>query len=187
MILPEDYINRPVRSLQTMLQVLSSVFSDLPNVNPDGVYGASTQAAVSAFQKKYNLPVTGVACNRTWNRLAAEYLRHAPGVLPPEPLRIVLQPGQTISPGEENLHLYLIQAMMAALAKLYAGAKPLAITGVYDAATEQAVLRLQALFGHAQTGVIDHRFWAYLTRLYTLSSGDGTIASPAVPASRFLL
>ena len=29
MILPEDYINRPVRSLQTMLQVLSTIFPAL--------------------------------------------------------------------------------------------------------------------------------------------------------------
>ena len=39
MTLPEDYINRPVRSLQTMLQVLSNVFPALLNVNPDGIYG----------------------------------------------------------------------------------------------------------------------------------------------------
>lgn len=39
MTLPEDYINRPVRSLQTMLQVLSNVFPALLTVNPDGIYG----------------------------------------------------------------------------------------------------------------------------------------------------
>ncbi len=43
MILPEDYINRPVRSLQTMLRVLSTIFPALLNVNPDGIYGESTK------------------------------------------------------------------------------------------------------------------------------------------------
>lgn len=105
------------------------------------------------------------------------------------PLRIVLQPGQTIAPGERNLHVYLVQAMLQALGQCYANASPPAVTGVLDASTQRAVRSLQALFGHEQTGVIDHRFWAYLTRLYTLSAGDGTqsASSGAAPAAKYLL
>ena len=141
MILPEDYINRPVRSLQTMLQVLSTIFPALLNVNPDGIYGESTKNAVSAFQRFAHLPATGIAETETWNALAGCYLRHAPSVLPPEPLRIVLQPGQTIAPGERNLHVYLVQAMLQALGQCYANASPPAVTGVLDASTQRAVRR----------------------------------------------
>lgn len=98
MTLPEDYINRPVRSLQTMLQVLSNVFPALLTVNPDGIYGETTQKAVRAFQRFSGLPETGIAEQETWNSLASCYLCHAPSVLPPEPLRIVLQPGQKLPP-----------------------------------------------------------------------------------------
>ena len=139
MMLPEDYINRPVRSLQTMLQVLSNVFPALLNVNPDGIYGEATQKAVRAFQRFSGLPETGIAEQETWNSLASCYLRHAPSVLPPEPLRIVLQPGQEIAPGEQNLHLFIIQAMMAALAGRFSNANPPEVTGVFDAATKKAV------------------------------------------------
>lgn len=69
MILPEDYINRPVRSLQTMLRVLSTIFPALLNVNPDGIYGESTKNAVSAFQRFAHLPATGIAETETWNAL----------------------------------------------------------------------------------------------------------------------
>ena len=190
MTLPEDYINRPVRSLQTMLQVLSNVFPALLTVNPAGISGQTTQKAVRAFQRFSGLPETGIAEQETWNSLASCYLRHAPSVLPPEPLRIVLQPGQEISPGEQNLHLFIIQAMMAALAGRFSNANPPEVTGVFDAATKKAVLELQALFGHAQTGVIDRRFWAYLARLYTLSIGDGTTSASsdaAFASNRYLL
>lgn len=189
MISPEDYVKKPVRSLQTMLQTLCAVFPPLPSVNPDGIYGDATCAAVAAFQTFSGLAATGIADHETWNTLVACYLRHAPRVLPPEPLRIVMQPMQTISPGEQNLHLYLVQAMIAALSECYAAEKPPAVTGVFDAETERAVRALQALFGHEQTGVIDHRFWAYLTRLYTLSAGDGTqsASSGAAPAAKYLL
>lgn len=189
MIFPEDYVNRPVRSLQTMLRVLSAVFPDLPRVNPDGIYGESTEKAVRAFQSRENLPITGTADNDTWNRLADCYLRHGPAVLPPEPLSISWNPGQVILPGEENLHLFLMQAMMAALAALYAEAEPPAVTGRYDAATKKAVLKLQALFGLEPDGVIDQRFWAHLSRLYRLSAGNGTVRSSqeTFSESRYLL
>ena len=177
MIFPEDYINRPVRSLQTMLRVLSAVFPELPRVDPDGIYGKSTEKAVRAFQAREHLPVTGTADNETWTHLTGCYLRHAPAVLPPEPLCISWDPGQAILPGEENLHLYLMQAMMAALSKLYAEAGAPEITGRYDAATKKAVLELQALFGLDANGVIDQRFWAHLSRLYRLSAGNGTVQS----------
>ena len=183
MILPEDYINRPVRSLQTMLRVLSTIFPALLNVNPDGIYGDATCAAVAAFQTFSGLTATGIAETETWNALAGCYLRHAPSVLPPEPLRIVLQPGQTIAPGERNLHVYLVQAMLQALGQCYANSDPPAVTGILDASTQRAVRKLQSLFGHEQTGVIDHRFWAYLTRLYTLSAGDGTQGAPSASSA----
>ena len=172
-----------------MLRVLSAVFPDLPRVDPDGIYGKSTEKAVRAFQSRENLPITGTADNDTWDRLTDRYLRHAPSVLPPEPLCISWDPGQVILPGEENLHLYLMQAMMAALSKLYAEAKPPEITGRYDAATKKAVLELQALFGLDANGVIDQRFWAHLARLYRLSAGNGAVqvSREAFLENRYLL
>ena len=80
--------------------------------------------------------------------------------------------------------------MMAALAGRFSNANPPEVTGVFDAATKKAVLELQALFGHAQTGVIDRRFWAYLARIYTLSIGDGTTSASsdaAFTSNRYLL
>ena len=183
MMTAEQYVGQPIRSLQTMLRVLSTIFPALLNVNPDGIYGESTKNAVSAFQRFAHLPATGIAETETWNALAGCYLRHAPSVLPPEPLRIVLQPGQTIAPGERNLHVYLVQAMLQALGQCYANSDPPAVTGILDASTQRAVRSLQALFGHEQTGVIDHRFCAYLTRLYTLSAGDGTHGTPSASSA----
>ncbi len=178
MILEQDFQNRPVQSLQTMLQTLSRVFPDIPEVLPDGVYGRSTQAAVSAFQARAALPVTGFADGETWNQLVSAFLRHAPRVLPPEPLQPIWQPMQTIAPGEKNLHLYLIQAMMLALAEVYENLPRPRVTGLYDEETRLAVASHQALFGLPQESAIDQSFWAALAKLYTLSAGDGR-RSPA--------
>ena len=65
----ESFIGQPIRSLQTMLRVIAEDDSRLPTVVPDGLYGQSTLQAVSAFQRLYGLPVTGIADRITWERI----------------------------------------------------------------------------------------------------------------------
>ena len=43
----ESFLNQSVRSLQTMLQVVSMADPRLPTVIPDGIFGPTTRRAVS--------------------------------------------------------------------------------------------------------------------------------------------
>lgn len=88
-------------------------------VVPDGIYGPDTEAAVTAFQARHDLPPTGEADQATWNRVVDAYLKLGSFVLPIEALRIRWQPQQSIDAGEENLHLFPIQAMLAVLPTRY--------------------------------------------------------------------
>ena len=49
---PESFVVQPVRSLQTMLRVISGRYTELPTIIPDGIYGPQTMTAVTAFQRK---------------------------------------------------------------------------------------------------------------------------------------
>ena len=69
----ESFLQQPIRSLQTMLRVLAELDDRYLPVIPDGIYGQSTIAAVSNFQKNHGLPVTGVTDLDTWERISAEY------------------------------------------------------------------------------------------------------------------
>lgn len=109
------YIGKPIRSLQTMLRVIAAADEAIPQVVPDGIYGPDTEAAVTAFQARSGLPPTGEADQATWNRVVDAYLKLGSFVLPIEALRIRWQPQQSIDAGEENLHLFPIQAMLAVL------------------------------------------------------------------------
>lgn len=51
-------------------------------------------------------------------------------------------------------------------------------TGVHDAASVAAVRWLQKLSGLPQTGAIDQTTWAYLSGLYTLTTGTGDPTPP---------
>lgn len=176
MMRPEQYIGRPIRSLQTMLRTLARVDGRLPSVVPDGIYGADTEKAVRAFQQRAGLPVTGQTDNRTWNAIAAAYAAQSPQVLPATPLRIRWTPGQVILENSRNTHLFLMQSMLLALRRYYGNAPALEVTGVHDANSVAAIRWLQARAALPQTGQIDQTTWAYLAGLYELSTGDGELS-----------
>ena len=66
----ESFLQQPVRSLQSMLRVLSERDSRYQSVIPDGIYGPSTVSAVSAFQRIHGIPVTGVTDHRHGTQLS---------------------------------------------------------------------------------------------------------------------
>lgn len=62
-----------VRQLQYMLQVLSSVISEIPTVEVDGIFGPATRSAVVAAQRYFGLTPTGVVDERTWLTLESQF------------------------------------------------------------------------------------------------------------------
>ena len=61
----ESFVEQPVRSLQTMLRVIAEDDPTLPTVIPDGIYGPATMIAVTSFQRREGIPVTGIVDERT--------------------------------------------------------------------------------------------------------------------------
>ena len=170
---PANYVGQPIRSLQTMLRTIAHADEALLKLVPDGIYGPNTVRAVREFQRQNGLPVTGETDSATWNRLVAVYTVQSPSVLPAASVSIRWTPNRVLSAGSRNSHLFLIQSMLRSLARFYANAPALTVTGVHDAASVAAVKWLQRLAALPPTGEIDQTTWAYLSGLYTLASGDG--------------
>lgn len=62
-----------VSVLQTYLNRVSDVYTSIPKLTVDGVYGQSTAGAVRAFQRIFGLEETGVTGSATWESIAEEY------------------------------------------------------------------------------------------------------------------
>lgn len=167
---PESFIGQPIRSLQTMLRVLAeNDRSYIPTI-PDGIYGPETVKAVSAFQRKHGLAVTGVTDQATWEAIVAEY---GPALIEQEeahPLFIILEPKQILRKGERHPNLYLVQSMLTVLGQVYESILPPANTGLLDDATADALAAFQALNGLPMTGNLDKRTWKHLTLQYPLAA-----------------
>ena len=162
----ESFVGQPIRSLQTMLRVIAENDRTLPSVIPDGIYGPDTVNAISAFQRRSALPVTGVADQATWDAVVAAYEPALIEVDEAEPLLIILDPGQVIRRGEANPNLYLVQAILTVLSEAYASIPAPAVSGVLDIPTANALSEFQAMNLLPVTGELDKNTWRHLALHY---------------------
>jgi len=175
----ESFVGQPVRGLQTMLRVIAEHDNRQPSVIPDGIYGSNTVSAVSAFQRRAGLPVTGIADQDTWEAIVANYEVALVQVDEAQPLHIILNPGQTIRRGEQHPNIYLVQAILTVLAQVYSSITPPSMSGIVDIATSDALSSFQALNMLPVTGELDKQTWKHLALHYPMSANiltrDGNV------------
>lgn len=66
--------NESVRKLQEYLQQISQIYSEIPSLEVDGVFGARTREAVRAFQTYFGLTSDGIVGKKTWNKIVEVYI-----------------------------------------------------------------------------------------------------------------
>ena len=166
----ESFIEQPIRSLQTMLRVIAEDDPRLPTLVPDGLYGPTTMNSVTAFQRLYELPVTGITDQATWDRIVSVYEPALIRVGPAEPIEIIMEPGEIFRLGDSNAYIYLLQSILTQLANDNPSISPPDHNGVLENPTSQALAAFQLLAGLPPTGELDKITWKYLVKQFTLSA-----------------
>jgi len=158
----ESFIQQPIRSLQTMLRVLSEQDNTYPTVIPDGIYGPSTVTAISVFQQNHGLPVTGITDQATWDTIVAEYEPALTLISEAQPVEIILNPNEVLKFGDASPYLYVAQALLVVLSETYGSIGRPNQTGILDAETSDALSSFQSLSGLPMTGHLDKVTWKQL-------------------------
>lgn len=142
-----------VASIQSKLKK-ASFLSD----KADGIYGDNTVKAVSAFQKKIGLPVTGNVDARTLsvlNRVIDKGNRSTGSQIEDE-----------LTLGDSGDRVIKLQNLL-----LLHGYNPGGVDGQFGNGTKQAVMKLQKKNSMPLTGVVDEGVWNRLSRAPSLT-GD---------------
>ena len=154
-------INRPedtIYEVQRFLYELGLRYEWLPTVSADGIYGENTKEAVRQFQRRFELPVTGLVDYDTWQLLYAQFdetrrLRTdtpspslTPGTLP---LKI----------GSRGYGLVWLNSALMELSSYYPSLPPLAPTSIYQFSTATAVRALERVYQREETGEVDVVLW----------------------------
>ena len=166
----ESFVEQPIRSLQTMLRVIAEDDRRLPSVVPDGIYGPTTMHAVTAFQRMYGMPITGITDQNTWDKIVEIYEDAIVRIGPTESIEIIMDPGEIFRIGDSNAYIYLLQSILVQLSKDNPTISPPLHNGVLDNPTAEALAAFQLLAGLPPTGELDKITWKYLVKQFTLSA-----------------
>ena len=167
---PESFVGQPIRSLQTMLQVIAQNDPSYPEIIPDGIYGPETMRAVAAFQRKHMLPVTGITDLTTWETIVPVFDLSLLALDAAAPIEIVWNPGVVLYRGDSHPNLFLAQGMLAVLSQVYHSVSKPSLNGVLDDITSDSLASFQMLSGLPMTGNLDRPTWAQLAQQYPLAA-----------------
>ena len=166
----ESFVEQPIRSLQTMLRVIAEDDRRIPTVVPDGIYGPTTTNSVTAFQRMYGLPATGITDQDTWEQIVFIYEQALIRVDQAAPIEVIMDPGEVYRLGDSNANIYLLQSILVQLSNDNPTITAPEHNGVFDEATSLAVSEFQLLAGLPVTGELDKITWYHLTKQFTLSA-----------------
>lgn len=152
---------------QLGLNRIAKNFPAIPVIeNPDGFYGPSTEEAVMAFQRIFNLPVTGIIDHATFYTIRRIYLAvtklaelTATGSIYEQIYDITKE---TLLQGDIRPRVGILQYFLDILSIFYDNMPSLSYTGIFDEQTRLAVIEFQKMKGLAPTGIVDTETWNQL-------------------------
>lgn len=176
-----------VQTIQTYLNRIRRNYPAIPVITDNaGVFGDSTRAAVTAFQRIFNLTADGIVGKATWYKISSIYTAVARlaeldsegntlgiGTVPPS---AVLRQGST---GQDVITL---QYLLNVIGEYYPGIPEIAQDGIFGSGTRQAVIAFQNEMRLAPDGIVGARTWNALYDTYlgieenSPSPGTGTFS-----------
>ncbi len=164
-------IGNEVRDIQIRLNRIADDYPSIPKIYPpDGVFGTTTEDAVKAFQRIFNLTPDGIVGKATWykliyvynavkrlNELVSEGLTYA------DVERVF---SDTLTIGSTGLQVEIVQYFLQVISAFTNTLPKAPLDGVYGESTAEAVRAFQQEWGLPVTGEVDLVTWEKLYDVY---------------------
>ena len=139
---------------------------DIPRLPTNSIYGNNTITMVKAFQKKYNLPVTGVFTYSDWTVLKNAY-RSILKSFPSEYQSYIdeLYPDYFLVRGMSGKDVRRFQKFLLAICKYDKSIPGVRVNGIFDELTEKSVLKLQEDYDFDINGIVGPLLWKKVVEL----------------------
>lgn len=149
-----------VRKIKNELNRIARNYPAIPRItNVTSVYDRETEATVRAFQQIFNLSVDGIVGKATWYKIKAIFTAvkrlseiTSEGLTIPEIDRVFKD---TMSLGDSGPEVETVQYYLAFLGYFYPQLPPIAITGIFNDETRDAVFTFEKEYGLTIDGVVD--------------------------------
>lgn len=155
-----------VEYIHYFLDALAFLDNDIPRLKTNSIYTNNTKTMVEAFQKKYNLPVTGIFTYKDWNVLKNAY-RTILSSFPQEYQNFVdeLYPDYFLTKGLIGKDVKRFQKFLLSICKYDKSIPGVRVNGVFDDLTEKSVMKLQQDYGFEINGVVGPLLWRKVVEL----------------------
>lgn len=160
-----------VQTIQTYLNRIRRNYPAIPAITDEaGVFGSSTQAAVTRFQSIFNLGADGIVGKATWYKISSLYAavtRLAELDSEGSSLGIgTVPPGSVLRQGSRGTDVITLQYLLNVAAEFYPFIPGVARDGIFGGGTRQAVIAFQNMVGLSPDGIVGANTWKALYDLY---------------------
>ena len=162
-----------VSNLQRYLRQISYDANGVSSPPIDGIFESATQKSLREYQAEKNLPVTGIADQKTWEMLYASYRSSLAANSPPRQITLFPRVPDTVNlaTGSTGFVVAALQYMLTELSINYSDLGLFPINGIFDESTARAVRIYQSHNTLRPDGKVDRETWDSVADQYnTLAS-----------------
>ena len=155
-----------VEYIHYFLDAIAFLDKDIPRLPTNSIYNNNTITMVKAFQKKYNLPVTGIFTYKDWTVLKNAY-RNILKSFPKEYQDYVneLYPDYFLTKGMTGQDVKRFQKFLLKICQYDKSIPGVRVNGVFDDLTEKSVLKLQKDYDFDLNGIVGPLLWKKVVEL----------------------
>ena len=169
--LRQGSVSDNVRTVQLRLNRIGKNYPSIPKIpDPDGVFGAETEAAVRRFQQIFGLTEDGVVGRATWYYIRRIYNAvkrlneiDSEGITLEE---VTSQYPGVLREGDVSLGVLNLQYFINYLSGYYSTIPPLVVDGTFGPQTRAAVIDVQNTFGLPADGIVGEITWEAIYNAY---------------------
>ena len=160
-----------VQIIQAYLNRIRRNYPAIPLITDEaGVYGSSTNAAVTRFQSIFNLAADGVVGKSTWYKISSLYTAVARlAELDSEGTSLgigTVPPGSVLRQGSRGADVITLQYLLNMAAEFYPSVPRVSQDGIFGNGTKQAVTAFQNVMGLNPDGIVGENTWRALYNVY---------------------
>ena len=152
-----------VEHIHYFLDAIAFLDPDIPRLKTNSIYNDNSITMVKAFQKKYNLPVTGVFTYSDWKVLKDVYnniLKNLNNEFVND-----LYPDNFLSLGSSGEDVLRFQRYLLSICRYDHSIPGVRVNGIFDELTNKSVLKLQRDFGLDENGIVGPILWRKVVEL----------------------
>ncbi len=160
-----------VRTIQRQLNRIAVNYPGIGGrINPDGVFGGSTEDAVINFQRTFNLTPDGIVGKATWYKIKAIF-NAVKGLAELQSEGLTIEDVDRIystqlSRGDSGSQVRALQYYLAVIGYFDDQIPNVTLSGNFDASTENAVIAFQRQQGLTPDGIVGRATWNSITESY---------------------